>query len=352
MCLWRQHKNQKNMQILIISTPFFGYQESIGNAFKSLGHNVSIETYDEPIHPFKGILKWKRKFATESQRKMLYKKSCDEYNEYIKKVFDKISPDFIFIYNGTILYDDTLDYFRNNKAKVAIWMYDSVLRPDRIQCIDHIDHCDAFFCFENKDVEYFAKQGKTAYFLPLANDTNVYYPQNKIKDIDILFVGTIYTSAHRVKLLEKVAESFPDKKILFYGYYKPFFKNPIKCIFRKYRNIFLNKNITPSEVNDLYARSKVALNIHHAQTFEGANQRLFEACGAKCYQVCDTNPFISSLFKNGEVGLYHNETEMLELLKKGIESDHDKEREAAYNIVIQNHTFEIRAKQILEKVGL
>lgn len=84
MCLRRQYKNQKNMQILIISAPFFGYQESIGNAFKALGHNVHIETYDEPIHPFKGILKWKRKFATESQREKLYKKSCDKYNEYIK----------------------------------------------------------------------------------------------------------------------------------------------------------------------------------------------------------------------------------------------------------------------------
>jgi hypothetical protein len=38
-------------KVLIISSPFFDYQKSVGKAFKALGYEVKIETYDEPIHP-------------------------------------------------------------------------------------------------------------------------------------------------------------------------------------------------------------------------------------------------------------------------------------------------------------
>ena len=334
-------------KVLIISSPFFNYQISVGDAFRKLGYDVKIETYDEPIHPFKGLLKWRHKFAIDKES--LREKSRQKYKQYIEKQFDEYKPNLVFIYNGTILKDETLDYFRQHGSKVIIWMYDSVQRPDRAMCEKHIDHADLFCCFEEKDVEYFSKQGKTAHFLPLACDTSVYYPiDNKEKDIDILFVGTIYTSAKRIELLESIVERYKDKNIVIYGEYKPYFKNPIKWLFRRNRNVFKNVNIEPRLVNELFSRTKIALNIHNKQTFNGANQRLFEACGAKAYQICDKNPYIASVFQNGEVGLYENKEEMMNLIDYALQHDMSENAEKAYNIILNGNTFESRVKQMIE----
>src|SRR5574344_228802 len=132
-------------KVLIISSPFFDYQISVGHVFEELGYEVRIETYDEPVHPFKGLLRWQHKLALNKEK--LRQKNREKYNHYIRSCYDEYSPDLIFIYNGNILLDDTLDYFRQ-KSKIILWMYDSVLRNDRNLCVKHIDHVDAFFCFE------------------------------------------------------------------------------------------------------------------------------------------------------------------------------------------------------------
>lgn len=337
-------------KVLIISSPFFDYQISVGKAFEALGYQVKIETYDEPIHPFKGLLKWQHKFSCNKEK--LRATSRAKYDIYIKKVYDDYQPDIVFSYNGIILLDERLDYFRL-KSKVLLWMYDSVLRPDRVRCKFHIDHADAVFCFEQKDVDYYKNIGKTAYFLPLACDTTVYYPiKEQRKDIDIVFVGTIYTSPKRIQLLRTIVQYFPDAKILIYGHYKPYYKNPLKWFFREKRHIFKNVNLEPEQVNALYSRTKVALNIHHVQTFEGANQRLFEAAGAGAYQICDANPYIESLFPNKEIGLYHNEEELIECIRWALDSKYETERSqkaaTAQKIILSNHTFKNRVEEMLK----
>ena len=334
-------------RVLIISTPFFGYHESVARAFRQLDYDVRVETYDEPIHPFRGLLRWRHKFSLN--REALREKSRQKYKTYIEGVFDQYRPDIVFTYNGTILKDETLDYFRAHGAKVAVWMYDSVQRKDRMMCERHIDHADVFCCFEQSDVDYYAAQGKTAYFLPLACDTSIYYPiSDNRKDIDILFVGTIYTSTKRKRILENIVEHYPNRKIVIYGDYKPYYKNPVTWLFRRHRDVFMNHNIPPKEVNELFSRTRIALNIHHAQTFNGANQRLFEACGAGAYQICDRNPFIASLFPNGEVGLYDDTDTLFELIDYAIEHDMTANAKAAYKIITEQHTFVNRIQRILK----
>lgn len=334
-------------RVLIISADFFGYQESVARAFENSGFDTKIVTYDEPIHPFRGLLKWRHKFSRNKEA--LRAKSRAGYATYIRDIFSDYKPNIVFIYNGTILEDDTLDFFRSHGAKVIIWMYDSVLRHDRKICISHIDHADLFCCFEEKDVEYYAERGKLAYFMPLAVDTSIYFPiDNDIKDIDILFVGTIYISPKRIDFLQRLAERYKDKNLMFYGYYKPYFKDPIGFLLMKNRKVFRNVNIPPSQVNILFSRSKIALNIHNQQTFNGANQRLFEASGAGAYQICDKNPFIESVFPNGEVGLYDNYNELCSLIDYALSHDMTANASAAKRIVLENHTFDKRVEQMLK----
>ncbi|MFI3296187.1 MAG: glycosyltransferase [bacterium] len=337
-------------KVLIISSDYFGYHNSVARGFAKLGFETKVETYDEPIHPFKGVLKWRHKFAFDKES--LRQKSRNTYNNYIKDIYDNYKPNIVFMFNATILEKSTLDYFKQGGTKLILWMYDSVLHPDRIRGINHIDAVDLMCCFEQKDVDYYAQKGKVAHFLPMASDTSVYYPIKILqKDIDILFVGVIYTSAKRVEILEKLATRYKDKKLCFYGYYKPYFKDPLGFITMKNRDIFKNLNIQPHQVNELYSRTKIALNIHSGQTFNGANPRLFEASGAGAYQICDSNPYIASIFKNGEVGLYDNFDKLCELIDFALANDMSEKALAARQIVEQEHIFDKRVEQILGLLG-
>ena len=337
-------------KVLIIGSNFFNYNQSVKNTFQALGWEVHVESYDEPIHPFSGWLKWQHKFSFN--REKLKDKHRKKYQKYIRSQFLKVNPDMVFVLNGAILDLETLTAFRQT-SKVVLWMYDSVFRFPK--CINHIDAVDYAFFYELKDIEYYERLGKKAYFLPQAADINLYHPLKLEKTIDILFVGVLYRYFKRIALLKKVIAKFSAQKtcgersrtIKIVGKYKPFEKNIFKWLFRERRDVFTNKNIAPKEVNVLYNQSQMVLNIHHETQVEGANPKVFEICASGAYQICDYNSYIASLFPNGEVGLYKNEQELVDLIDDALKNDKSEQAKKAYEIVIQNHTFEARINEVL-----
>lgn len=335
------------LKVLIIGPDFFSINESISNAFVSLGWNAVIESYDNPIHPFTGFNKWRHKFSFN--REKLKEKSRKLFGAYIIDQFDLIKPDLVFIYNGNILESSTLDFFRT-QSKVVLWMLDGIHHIP--ECKSHIDHVDVFFCFEQQDVDWFESIGKKAFFLPQAYDETVYYPMPLIKDIDILFVGNLYRYYKRIDFLNAVLKAFPGKKILIYGIYKPYYKNPIKWLFREKRDVFMNKNISREKVNELYNRAKLVLNIHHEQSQNGANPKVFEICGAGAYQICDMNPYIKSLYPNDEVGLYANKNELIALINDALVQDRSINASKAFETIANGHTFKHRVQEMLIKIGM
>ncbi len=164
----------------------------------------------------------------------------------------------------------------------------------------------------------------------------------------ILFVGNLYSSQRRQEYIESIVAAFPNKKIRVIGEYKPWYKNPLKCLFRKNKNIFTNRNIPEMDVNYYYNRAKVVLNIHNEQQKEGANPKVFEICGSGAYQICDTNTYIKSIFSDGQVGLYQTKKELITLIDDALKCDKSKDAQRAYQIVMSKHTFNKRIEQMLD----
>jgi len=158
-------------KVFIIGPNFFNFNQSIRESFQTLGWDICLESYDEPIHPFKGLLKWQHKFSLN--REKLKEKHTNKYQNYITEKFLQFGPDLVIVLNGTILKSETLVFFKQT-AKVVLWMYDSVFRFPK--CLNHIDFVDYAFFYEQKDVAYYQALGKEAYFLSQAADTNIYYP--------------------------------------------------------------------------------------------------------------------------------------------------------------------------------
>lgn len=332
-------------KVLILGPTFFGYNYSIERAFRALGWQTKVMEYDEPIHPFTPKNMVLHKLFPHSRA--LREKSRRAFNTLALQQAEAYRPDLVFIYNGDILESETVRRFRE-KSKVAVWMLDGAFRhPDSVAIAPEVD---AYFCFENSDVEKLKSMGVNASFLPQGYDPAVYYPlESERRDIDILFVGALYGYPERIRLLSLLAEQLGwQYTVKVYGRYKPVFKNPVKWLLRERRDIFMNKNVSPAEVNRLYNRARVCINIHHEQSVEGANPKVFEICGAGAFQVVDYNPFIAEIYPDNEVAMYRSDDDFLRQVTEALGTDVSARREAAYRIVAQHHTFEQRIRQALE----
>lgn len=336
------------MKTILLSGPnYYSFLHSVEDSFVRLGFNVVVEGYDVPVNPYDLWAKLKWKFSRA--RMALLDENSRRWCKYIRRRFDETQPDAVFIMNGDIFDTATLDYFRS-RARTALWFFDARERLSRAEW--HVDHVDAFFCFDQSDVEWYAGQGRKAHFLPQACDTSIYRPLGLPRDIDILFVGNMYISPVRKNAVLRVIERFPDRKIEIYGMYQPWYKGVLKWMCRPHRNIIKNKNVTSQEVNLLYNRSRVVLNIHEEHQKDGANPKVFEISGSGAYQICDRNPYIAELFQYGEVAMYSSIDEMLDRVEAALARDNGAAADAARDIVMAGHTFDARIGEVIQKLGI
>lgn len=342
-------KEIKKQKVLIVGPDYFNFLPAVESSFCMLGWDTVVDSYDNPIHPYTRFMKWAYKLNSRKGRAKMQEKSRENYNRHLLQLFNEEAPQLVFIMNGDIIFPETLDRMKAD-AKVALWLFDNLSKLPTSE--GHVDHVTGMFCFEQDDVDHYLKQDKTAFFLPQACDSNTYRPLGLEKDIDILFVGNLYRSEKRQKAIKAVIDAFPDKVIRVYGEYKPWYKGFYKWLTREHRDIYANHSVAPDEVNRLYNRSRVVLNIHQEEQTNGANPRTFEICGSGAWQVCDANPYTELLFKDGGVGLYHSEQEMLALIADGLSRDMSADAARAYDLVARFHSFDERIRLMLQYLDM
>lgn len=111
----------------------------------------------------------------------------------------------------------------------------------------------------------------------------------------------------------------------------------------------MNCGLTPDAVNDLYARSKICINLHRAQSRYGANIRLYELMAARAFQITDSNPYIEKHFK-GCLEIFHNSSELLQLLKHYLNNEEERNRISfrGYQKALESELFIHRAEALLK----
>ncbi len=331
-------------KVLILGPNYYHFLSAVNDAFKSLGHH----TYTLGYKDFSFFQKCVMKIKFKSINTRIEGKHKNIYATKVRDIFQKNQPDLVFIMNADFLDSGTINYMRNN-ATIAIWLFDNISKMPN--CIDNLKHCDHIFSFDKNDIKILEDIGLKASFLPQACDVKTYFPiADSKKDIDILFVGNLYFYPNRQKTIQKIIETFPERKIKVIGEYKPWYKGLLKCIFRENRDIYTNHNVSPEEVNKYYNRSKIVLNIHREDQKNGANPRLFEICGSGAYQISDSNPYIESIFHNGEIGLFKDNNGLIKVISESLAHDKSANAQKAHKIVIQHHTYECRMQQMLDGI--
>ena len=337
----------REKSVLLIGPNFHYFLHSMKRAFQHLGWDVHLCLYDNPIHPYNFVNKVRYKLA--KNKSGLKESRKEKYQTEIISIFTDVKPQITLIINGDNLLPTTVEFFAKN-SRVGIWLFDSVLRIT--DCLPNLPYAHAIFCYEREDIKIIKqKYDIDSYFLPQAVDLSIYNFVDLKKEWDIVFAGDIYHSTKRRILLPKVVDKFGDRKMIVWGIYKPWFKNPWLWLTRERKDIYKNCNTSSEQLNFDYNKSRIVLNVHHEQQKNGANPKVFEIAATQTYQICDANLYIEELFPNGEIGIYHNEQELFDLIDYALTYDMSEKAKAAYNIVTSQHTFIVRIKTILDKLS-
>lgn len=348
---------------MIIGPKFHYFNASVERAFRSLGYTVRVLSCDNPVHPYNTYNKIRYKFAKD--KLTLKCQSRQNFAPEAESAFQQFQPDLVFVMNGDMLLADTLKHWRGQlkddpnpvarPAKVALWFFDSMTHIPL--CEDNITAVDQVFCYEQTDIAIIRQRfGVEAHFLPQAVDTTLYHPiADAQKRYDIVFAGDLVHSLKRREVAQTIVSHYPQLRIRIWGEYKPWYKNPWRWLTRERRDIYQNRNASGQQLNQDYNASRIVLNIHHEQQKDGANPKVYEISATGAYQICDTNPYISELFPNGEIGLYridetlgeHRFDQLFQRIDEALNADLRASALMAKDIVLRDHTFEVRVKQVL-----
>lgn len=331
-------------RVLIVGIDFYNYNLSVSRAFNNLGYETKIFNYwgDDIKSLGEGVLA--KLFI---KRKVFFHLKQELVNSNLIKQYRTFKPDIVFIIHGWYVLEKT--FKKLNKSINALWLMDGI---DRYGYHPLINESKFNFFFDKSDVGKFKElTGKSSYFLPLALDEAVYFPKDKNdKSVDISFVGGLFEK--RIILLEKIIKRFRGTRIQFYGR-SPFTNsNPLQDIIKSNPELFLNRNITPEECNDLYNISKICINIHHDQSNYGVNQRFFEITGSNAFQLTDGNPFIKDNFSSEEIKCYESEEELFQKIEYYLSNEKARFEIAAngYKRVLAEHTFTKRIEEVLSVI--
>ena len=336
--------------VLIVSPNFFYFGESIASAFEKLGWKVSIASYDSPVHPYD----WKNKirYKISFHKEEMVKKGRLLFSQEVKRKYDELRPDLLFVVNGAALIPEVVESIHQT-AKVAVWFFDSVCKYPIMKEI--VPYSDAVFCYEQSDMKIIEQEfGRVSYFLPQAADLTRYYKIKGVeKKYDLVFAGDIWQSEKRQRIIRKVVENFPNKKILVWGVYKPWYKGLWRWLTRERRDIYMNRNTSSEVLNQCYNESRLVLNIHNEQQKDGANPKVYEIAASGARQLCDSNSYIEHLFPAGAIDLYHSEQECIDLISKILNEKSPLETaDMAWRETLEKHSFEKRISTVLSTLEL
>lgn len=211
------------------------------------------------------------------------------------------------------------------------------------------------FCWDRQYLNSFKNK---SFYLPLGIDPDLYLiNNNKIFNAEIVFAGRPLTFK-RLFLLSEVIKKFPDKLNIYS--YKKHFETSVEemqkfdllngNLLESYRNSYKGFLKTEQELANIYAGSKIVLNITMEQGLGSMNYRVLEVLASGGFLITDYKQDTAEWFKNDEDLVFYNTSdELTEKIAQYLNQDSLRAKIAqnAGKKIINNHTFKQRAKDML-----
>ncbi|QIP16239.1 glycosyltransferase [Spirosoma aureum] len=210
---------------------------------------------------------------------------------------------------------------------------------------------DHYFSKEPFIVEFLRdKAGINAHYLPEGFNPRVHQRPETEKavaeretNIDVLVFGSLY--AYRARMVDQLIRA--GVNVAVYGTTGPYLLSSIKSAFREQLLIGERKN------RILYGAKIVFNNFHYAEV-TSVNQKYFEINGIGAFQLCDYKPALDEYTAvSAERVTYRTMNEAIDKIRYYLAypSERYQIADQQYLHFQQNHTFDLRMKEMLSVIG-
>ena len=215
------------------------------------------------------------------------------------------------------------------------------------------------FCWDKQYLDSFKNK---CFYLPLGVDPDLYAVENNntSKLLDIAFTGRPLT-IRRLTVLSEIVKNFPDKLSIYS--YKKHFDLSVKEMqehsllnkdeLENYKKTYKGFLETEQQLAQVYAGSKIILNITMDQGLSSMNYRVLEVLAAGGFLLTDYKQDTADYFKpEKDLVFYENNEELIRKISKYLDKNSLRNQIAqnGKKTVINNHTFKQRAREILSKI--
>jgi len=338
-------------ELLVAGMPFRGYVGMVAHGFETCGMKVSVLEWTTPARDPVELVKLylSRDYRLKAQEIQNQRNSTE-----LEEAIMRSAPNYVLVLKGARITDKARNFCDRQGIKLIMWAYDSASHVPVI-CESAPDY-DLVYVYEPADLQMFSHCGN-AKFLPLAYDPRLYHPSDVDKGsviCDVCFVGNLSGYPQRRALLKRVADRFPDRKIIVWSDTR-FSYSPLKLedlfIVGGRSNLELRRQTADHvEINNLYNKARVCLNIHHLQARSGVNPRSFEILGSGAFLLTDMKLDGIGGFKDGKDYVsYSSAVDLEEKIAYYIQGEDDRVSiaESGRREAERNHTYSCRAHRVL-----
>jgi hypothetical protein len=316
--------------VLLITTNFSlnGYGFYIAKSFLEFS-NVFVYSQSHDLSLFYYIHSKPATMATTRKLLIKFPKLSKIFNPSHKIKFPLLKPedvDLVLVVDPVIC---NIDLHPFKKAIKVYWAQDTHIEEHKYLHFFsmNLQDYDVIYVAHLKDlVAYKQVSGKKVAYLPLGYESDIYRPLNQLeKKYDISFVGSI--TQQRLQYLDHIKRRFNHLKIYFGSAY-------------------------PNDANKIYNSSKIVLNISRRNEL---NLRVFEVLGSGQFLLTNAVEEVQTLFNPAyHLDVYSNADELLDKIEFYLKEESSRNEIAnnGYREVLNKHTLENRASQILRDAGL
>jgi spore maturation protein CgeB len=316
------------------------YMDDKGWSFKKAFEKLGVKTESF-------FYKKKGKFAFLEKNKHVK----DLWRSYMnKKLIAQVKnsrPDILLILKGETIQPDTLKKIREKTDTLIVNVFPD--NPLYMGKFEAIEPCHYFFVKDSYILSILRGAGfKKVLYLPQCSDPDVHKPmvlkeyEKKTYCCDLSLIGSMYP--YRLKLLEQLAGFKPS----IWG--RGWSRISNTEILRLYRG----KDIRGTQKVKAISGSAISLNPHHPlNDIHGINRRTFDIAACKGFQLADLKTDMERAFKlNSEIICFRTIDELKRLIEYYLRHPDERAQiaEAAYHRVLMEHTYDHRAKEILEMI--
>lgn len=328
-------------RLLIVSPAFHGYDESIAQAFRHLGYDVSTYRYD--LARSAAEKAW-NKARHELPAKLRREQSHMSAQRASRRAADAVRaarPDVVLVVRGDVLTEEFWAAAAQGGRRVAVWMYDE-LRHTRFDPALVAPYA-RLATYSDVDAAALRKAGYAALHVPLGFDNTLPATEATTGEGRVSFVGA--PSARRAAALR----ALHDAGVPVQAWGRGWSDHPVdRARTWRWRGCGLpNGRDLPGPLTHAVMRSSAAtLNVHADQA--GFTMRTFEAAGVGAVQLIDRADVARFYEPGREVLVFDGPDELVELARRAVErpSDFTVLRRWARARTLGEHTLGHRAREL------